>query len=175
MMSRAAKLSGLGVVVSLVALASVFMPWWSIRASGVSIDVYPFSVVARNVPMYDADWVIVNLLGLDSGLLLVGLLVVSSSVLGVVGSLRFRPLLLAPLVLSLAAAFLFFSMMYSALGKLVFGPFSGTNLAAVPGEPWGFTVGIGMCVLAGFASSIIFGLSYMRYFRPEQHRTVGLP
>jgi len=166
-------LGGLGVIVSLVALASVFMPWWSIRASGVSIDVYPFMVVARSVPGYDVDWMVVHLLGLDSRLLLVGLLVVASSVLGVVGSLRFRPLLLAPFALNLAAAFLFFSMMYSAVGKLAFGPFSGTNLAATSGEPWGFTIGIGICVLAGIASPILFGVSYLSYFRPEQQGTGG--
>jgi hypothetical protein len=168
MVLRAIWLSGLGVVVSLVALASVVMPWWSIKASGVSVDVYPFMVVGRNVPAYDVDWVITSLLSLDSGLLLVGLLVVVSSVLGVVGSFRFRPLLFAPLVLNLAAAYLFFNMMYSALGDLAFGPFSGTNLAATPGEPWGFAVGIGICVLAGMASPILFGLSHMSYFRPEQ-------
>jgi hypothetical protein len=55
-MFRVTKLSGLGIIASLVALASLFLPWWSIRASGVSIDVYPFRVIAWNVPAYDVDW-----------------------------------------------------------------------------------------------------------------------
>jgi len=90
-MFRAAKLSGLGVVVGLVALSSLFLPWCSLRASGVSIDVYPFTVIAWNVPAYDVDWAIASLLSLDSTLLVVGLLVIVSSVLAVFGSLRLRP------------------------------------------------------------------------------------
>ena len=166
-MFRATKLSGLGVVVSLVALSSLFLPWWSIRASGVSVDVYPFRVMAGNVPAYDVDWVVDRLLGLDSTLLVVGLLVVVSSAVVAFGSFRFRPLLVAPFVLNLVAAFLFFELMYSALGRLAFGSFSGTNLSATPGEPWGFAVGIGVCVLAGIASPILLGLSYLSYFRSE--------
>lgn len=164
-MFRATKLSGLGVVVSLVALSSLFLPWWSIRASGVSIDVYPFRVMAGNVPVYDVDWVVDRLLGLDSTLLVVGLLVVVSSAVVAFGSFRFRPLLIAPFVLNLVAAFLFFELMYSAIGKLAFGSFSGTNLIAA--GPWGFGVGIGVCVLAGIASPILLGLSYLSFFRSE--------
>ena len=144
---------------------TLFLPWWSIRASGVSIDVYPFRVIAWNVPAYDVDWVVDRLLGLNSALLVVGLLVVVSSIMGAVGSFRFRPLLMAPLVLNFAAAFLFFELTYSAIGKLVFGPFSGTNLAAAPGEPWGFAIGIGICVLAAIASPALLLLSYASCYR----------
>jgi len=168
-MFRATRLSGLGVVISLVGLFSLFLPWWSLRASGVSIDVYPFKVVAWNVPAYDVDWVIASLLGLDSTLLVVGLLVIVSSVLAVFGSFRLRLLLVAPFVLNLAAAFLFFYLIYSAIGELAFGYFSGTNLT--PDGPWGFTTGIGLCVLAGIASPILLGLSYVSYFRSKAHKT----
>jgi len=170
-MFRATKLSGLGVVVSLVDLASLFLPWWSLRASGVSIDVYPFKVVAWNVPAYDVDWVVDRLLGLDSALLVVGLLVIVSSVIAVVGSLKLRLFLIAPFVLNLAAAFLFFKLIYSAIGELAFGYFSGTNLTPTPGGPWGFTVGIGLCVLAGIVSPILLGLSYVSYFKSEPRKT----
>jgi len=169
-MLRVTRLSGLGVVVGLVGLASLFLPWWSIRALGVSIDVYPFRVMAWNVPSYDVDWVVDRLLNLDSTLLVVGFLVVVSSVMVPVGvgSVRLRPLLIAPFVLSLAAAFLFFKLVYSAIGKLAFGSFSGTNLIATSAGPWGFGVGIGVCVLAGIGSLILLGLSYVSYSRPEQ-------
>jgi len=167
-MFKVTRLSGLGVVVGLVGLASLFLPWWSIRALGVSIDVYPFRVMAWNVPSYDVDWVVDRLLGLDSTLLVVGVLVVVSSVMVAVGvgSVRLRLLLIAPFVLNLAAAFLFLKLVYSAIGKLAFGSFSGTNLIAA--GPWGFGVGIGVCVLAGIGSLFLLGLSCLSYFRPER-------
>jgi len=111
-MLKATKLSNLGIIMSLVAFASLFLPWWSIRSPGVSIDVYPFRVIAWNVPTYDADWVVDRLLTLDSTLLIVGLFMVVSIVVTAVGSLKFPPLLIAPFVLNLTAAFLFYKLMY---------------------------------------------------------------
>jgi len=158
---KATSVSHLGIIVSLVTFTSLFLPWWSIRAPGVSIDVYPFRVMPWTVPSYDADWVVDRLLTLDSILLIVGVLVVVSTVISGVGSLRLPPLLIAPAVLNLTAAFLFYRLIYSAIGKLAFGSFSGTNLIAIPGEPWGFSIGIGMCVLAGIASPVLLVASYL--------------
>ena len=157
---KTSKASYLGIVISLVAFSSLFLPWWSIRASGVSIDIYPFRVMAWNVPSYDADWVVGRLLALDSTLIIVGLLVVVSSIVTAVGSLKLPPLLVTPVALNLAAAFLFYKLMYSAIGKLAFGSFSGTNL--IPVGPWGFALGIGLCILAGLASPIPLILSYLK-------------
>ena len=159
---KMSKASYSGIIVSLVTFASLFLPWWSIRASGVSIDIYPFRVMAWNVPTYDADWVVNRLIALDNTLIIVGILVVVSVIATVAGSLKFPPLLIAPVVLNLTAAFLFYKLVYSAIGKLAFGPFSGTNLAASPREPWGFVVGIGLCILAGLASPIPLILSYLK-------------
>jgi len=74
-------------------------------------------------------------------------------------------------VLNLAAAYLFFNLIYSAIGDLAFGRFSGTNLVPTSEGPWGFTVGIGLCVLAGIASPILLGLSYVSYFKSEPRKT----
>jgi len=82
----------------------------------VSIDVYPFGVMAQNVPAYDADWVVNSLLALEDTLLIVGLLMVVSSVLAFVGSLKLPPLLAAPVILNLTAAFIFYSIIRSAIG-----------------------------------------------------------
>ena len=162
----------LSIIISLVIFVSLFLPWWSIRASGVSIDVYPFRVIAWSVPTYDRDWVVDRLLTLNSTLLIVGVLVVVSIVITAVGSLKLPQLLIAPVLLNLTAAFLFYKLIYSAIGKLAFGSFSGTNLIALPGEPWGFTIGIGLCVLAGFASPAPLVLSHLNYHKMEQkHRT----
>jgi hypothetical protein len=144
-----------GVIVSLVTFASLFLPWWSIRASGVSIDVYPFGVRALSFPAYDADWVVGRLLSLDGTLLIVSLLIVVSGGLALAGSLKLPFLLVAPLVLNFLAAFIFYSLMRSALGKLAHGYFSGTNLIPIPGEPWGFVWGIGVCVLGGLAAPVV--------------------
>lgn len=149
----------LGVIVSLVTFVSLFLPWWSVRASGVSIDVYPFGVRALNFPAYDAGWVVGRLLSLDGTLLIVSLLIVVSGVLALVGSLRLPFLLVAPFVLNLLAAFIFYGLMRSALGKLAYGHFSGTNLIPIPGEPWGFVWGIGLCVLAGLAAPVVWAVA----------------
>lgn len=171
---KAVKVSYPGIIISLATFTSLFLPWWSIRASGVSIDVYPFGVMAWSVPTYDADWVVNRLLALDSTLLMVGLLVAVSGVLALAGNLKLPPLLIAPVALNLTAAFLFYKLMYSAIGKLAFGSFSGTNLTAIPGEPWGFAIGIGLCVLAGLASPTPLIISYLNYRKSERkHRSAG--
>ena len=157
---KMSKANYLGIIVSLVTFASLLVPWWSIRASGVSIDIYPFRVTAWNVPSYDADWVVDRLLALDNTLSIVGMLVVVSSIMTAVGSLKLPPLLITPVALNLTAAFLFYKLMYSAIGKLAFGSFSGTNL--IPVGPWGFAMGIGLCILAGLASPIPLILSYLK-------------
>jgi len=164
------KVSYLGIIISLVTFASLFLPWWSIRASGVSMDIYPFRVMAWTFPTYDADWVVDRLLTLDSSLLIVGLLVVISTIISAVGSVKFPPLLIAPVVLNLTAGFLFYKLMYSAIGKLAFGSFSGTNLTAIPGEPWGFAMGIGLCVLAGVASLAPLVLSLITTLNQREAR-----
>ena len=156
------KVTYVGFTISLVTFASLFLPWWSIRASGVSVDVYPYGVKAWNIPTYDADWVVDRLLSLDGTLLIVSLLIVASGVLALVGSLKLPHLLVAPFVLNVSAAFIFYSLIWSAIGKLAYGPFSGTNLIPVPGEHWGFVWGVGLCALAGFASLIPLTLSYWK-------------
>lgn len=169
------KIRYLGIITSLVTFASLFLPWWSIRAVGVSIDVYPFKVMAWDVPTYDADWVVGRLLALDSALLIVGLLLIFSIVLSTAGSLKFPPLLIAPVVLNLSAAFIFYGLMRSAIGKLAHGYFSGTNL--IPVGPWGFAIGIGLCALAGLASPIlliIHHLSYRKFGQKRKSRNAGL-
>jgi len=163
-----AKVNYLGIAVSVATFASLLLPWWSIRASGVSIDIYPYGVRAWNVPTYDIDWVIDRLLALDGALFIVGLLVVVSGVLSLVGSLKLPPLLTTPVILNISAAFIFYRLMRSAIGKLAHGPFSGTNL--VPTGPWGFAVGIGLCILAGIASPAPLILSYLDYRKSEQER-----
>jgi len=157
---KIAKVSYLGVGVGIATFASLFLPWWSIRALGVSIDVYPFGVMAWNVPTYDYDWVVDRLLTLDGTLLIVGLLVFASGSLALAGSLALPPFLVAPVVLNLFAAFLFHGLMRSAIGKLAYGSFSGTNLIAA--GPWGFAFGIGLCVLAGLTSLIPLILHYLK-------------
>ena len=151
-----------GIAMFLVILLSLFLPWWSIRASGIAIDIYPFGVRASGVPAYDRDWVVDRLLGLE-GLWVVGTLVVTSCVLAFVGSLWFRPVLVGPVVLSLAAALFFQALMRSALGDLAYGCFSGTNL--VPEGPglWGFGVGVGLPVLAGVALLVLLIMARPRY------------
>jgi len=93
---KVARVSYLGIAVSTVTFVSLLLPWWSIRAPGVSIDIYPFGVVAWNVPAYDADWVVDRLLALDGRLLIVGLLVVASGVFSLLGSLKIPPLSVTP-------------------------------------------------------------------------------
>jgi len=166
---KAAKVRYLGIIISLVTFASLFVPWWSIRASGASIDVYPFGARALNV--WSQDWVVDRLLTLDDSLLIVGLLVVASSILSLAGSLKLPPLLISPIVMNPVAAFLFYRLMRSAIGKLAHGPFSGTNLIAV--GPWGFAMGIGVCVLAGLASPVPFILYYLNYRKSELKHTNG--
>jgi len=144
------KVNYIGVAVSIATFASLLLPWWSIRASGASIDVYLFGAVTWSV--WSQDWVVNRLLTLDGTLLTAGLIVVFSGALALAGSLKFQPFLIAPFVLNPSAAFIFFSLMRSAIGKLAYGPFSGTNL--IPVGPWGFAIGIGLCVLAGLASPI---------------------
>ena len=161
------KISYVGFIISSVIFASLFLPWWSIRASGIGIDVYSYGVNAWNVPAYDADWVIFRLLSLDGILLIVSLLVVVSGILALVGSLKPSFLLLAPVILNVSATLIFYSLMRSAIGKLAHGSFSGTNLIPVPGEPWGFVWGIGLCVIAGFASPMPLILSYWKKRRPS--------
>jgi len=165
---KMAKVNYLGVAVSIVTVVSLLLPWWSIRASGVSIDIYPFGVTAWNVPTYDADWVVDSLLALDGALLIVGLLVVVSGVLALAGSLKIPPLLIAPFVLNASAAFIFYKIMRSAIGRLAHGPFSGTNL--VPTGPWGFAIGIGLCVIAGLASPTPLILSYWKGNKQSEAR-----
>lgn len=162
------KIGYLGFIVSLAIFASLFLPWWSIRAPGVSIDVYPYGVKAWKVPSYDADWVVDRLLTLDGTLLIVGLTVLFSGVLALVGSFKFPPLLIAPAVLNLASGLLFYQLMRSALGKLALWYESGTNLMPIPGEPWGFVWGIGLCLLAGFVAPIPLILSYLTKLRQSR-------
>jgi len=154
----------LGIIISLVTFASLFVPWWSIRASGVSVDIYPFRVMAWNV--WSQDWMVDRLLTLDGTLLIIGLLVVVSGVLALAGSLKLPALLIAPLVLNLSAALLFYGLIRSAIGKLAHGAFSGTNL--IPVGPWGFAIGIGVCVLAGLVSPGPLILSYLNQRKSEQ-------
>ena len=140
MVVKIVKVSYLGVAVSIAMFASLLLPWWSIRANGVSIDIYPYGVRAWSVTTYDTDWVVDSLLALDGTFLLVSLLVVVSGILTVAGSLDLKlwPLLIAPVVLNLMATFIFYGLMRSAIGE----------------GPWGFTVGIDPCVLAGLAAII---------------------
>ena len=155
----------LGAAVSIAIFASLLLPWWSIRAPGVSIDIYPFGVAAWSVATHDdrsIEWVVDHLLALDGALLMVALLVAVSGVLSLVGSLRFPALLVTPVFLNVGAAFLFYSILRSAIGKLALGYGSGTNLQPIPGEPWGFAVGIGVCVLAGLAAPASLILSCLK-------------
>lgn len=139
---KADKVSYLGIIFCLITLVSLLLPWWSIRANGVKID---------------ADWVVDHLLALNSALLIVGLLLIISAIVTVIGSLKVSPLLITPAILNFAAAFLFYNQMHSAIGSLAYGYFSGTNL--IPEGPWGFTKGIVLCILAGLASPTLFILS----------------
>jgi len=166
---KPANVRYLGIIISLVMFASLFLPWWPIRASGASIDIYPFNTRTSNV--WSQDWVVDRLLTLDGSLLIVGLLVVASGILSLTGSLKLPPLLITPLLLNLTAAFLFYGVMRSAIGKLAHGPFSGTNL--IPVGPWGFAIGIGLCALAGLASPAPFILYYLNYRKPEQKDRSG--
>jgi len=100
---KTAKVRYLGIIISLVTFASLFLPWWSIRASGASIDIYPFSARALNV--WSQDWVIDRLLTLDDSLLTVGLLVVASGILSLVGGLKLPLLLITPLLLNITRPF----------------------------------------------------------------------
>lgn len=109
---------------------------------------------------YDSDWVVDRLLALDSVLLIVGLLVLVSGILTFAGSLKLPTLPIAPVVLNLAATFLFYGLMRSAIGRLAHGYFSGTNL--IPEGPWGFAIGIGLCLFAGLAAMIRLTLSYLK-------------
>jgi len=161
-----AKVNYIGVAVSIATFASLLLPWWSIRAAGVSIDIYPYSVRAWSVATYNSDWVVDRLLALDGALLIIGLLVVVSGTSAFAGSLKLPPLLITPVVLNLAAAFLFYKLVRSAIGKLAHGPFSGTNL--IPVGPWGFAMGMGICVLAGIASPITLILFYWK-----RHKRLG--
>lgn len=157
-MKRAKTSLILGIIISTATFYSLFLPWWSIRASGGSIDIYPFWVNAVKVSDYDRDWVIDRLLALNGALLIIGLLVVVSSSLVLIGSVK-RPFLLGvPVVLNLAAAFLFHKLMWFAIGSLAYGYFSGTNL--VPVGHWGFAGGIYLCIFAGLASPIPLILAY---------------
>jgi len=63
-------------------------------------------------------------------------------------------------MLNPTAALLFYRLMRSAIGKLAHGPFSGTNL--IPVGPWGFALGIGLCVLAGLAAPTTLILFYLK-------------
>ena len=156
------KVRYFGFVISLVTFTALFLPWWSIRAVGVSIDVYPWGVRTLNVLTHDADWIVERLLTLDGTLFIIGLTVLISGVLALVGGLKFSTLLITPAVLNLIAGFLFYQLMRSALGMQALSYGSGTNLIPVQGEPWGFVWGIGLCVLAGFASPISLILSYWK-------------
>ena len=88
---QAVKVSYIDIVISLVTFTSLFLPWWSIKANGVSIDIHPYGVRAWNVPTHDTDWVVDRFLALDNVLLIVGLLVVVSGVLALIGSLKRPP------------------------------------------------------------------------------------
>ena len=102
-----------------------------------------------------------HLLALDSALSIVGLLVVVSGVLTLIGSLKRLPLLIPPAILNLTAAFLFYRLMRSAIGSLAYGYLSGKNLISDPGGPWGFVLGLNLCVLAGLASPTPLILSWL--------------
>lgn len=166
---KATKASYLGIIVSMVTFTSLFLPWWSIRASGVSIDIYPFGVTVWSAAT--PDWVVDHLLALGDTVLIVGLLVVISGVLALLGSLKLPPLLISPVVLNLVAVFLFYGLLRSAIGRLAHGPFSGTNL--IPVGPWGFAVGIGLCVFAGLASPAPFILYYLNSRKSERECRSG--
>jgi len=43
------KVNYIGVAMSIATFASLLLPWWSIRASGASIDIYPLGAIAWNV------------------------------------------------------------------------------------------------------------------------------
>jgi len=161
MVMRIVRVNYLGVAVSAVTFVSLLLPWWSIRALGASIDIYPWGAIAWNV--WWQDWVIDRLLTLNSALLLVSFFVFLSGILALVGSLKFRMLLIGPFVLNLTAALTFFGLMRSAIGKLAFGPFSGTSLTAA--GPWGFALGIGLCVIAGLVAPISLIASYFKRYR----------
>ena len=107
-----------------------------------------------------------QLLTLDGTLFVVGLFVLISGVLALAGSLKFPPLLIAPAIVNLANAFLFYHLMRSTLGKLALWYGSGTNLMPILGEPWGFVWGIGIYVLTGFASVIPLTFSYLTKHKP---------
>lgn len=158
---QAGKASYIGIVTSLVTFTSLFLPWWSIRANGVSIDIYPYRVRTWNVPTHDTDWVVDRLLALNSAFLIVGLLVVVSGVLALIGSLKRPFLLIPPAALNLTAAFIFYRLMRSAIGSLAHGYLSGTNLIPNPEGPWGFVLGLDLCVLAGLASLTPLILSWL--------------
>jgi len=157
MVVKMAKVNYLGLAISIATFASFLLPWWSVRALGVSVDIYPYGVRAWNV--WSDDWVVNRLLTLNGAFLIVGTLVVVSVVLSLAGSLKLPPLLITPAVLNLLAALIFYELMRSAIGKLAHGPFSGTNL--IPAGPWGFGIGIGLCILAGLAAPITLILSYL--------------
>ncbi len=155
-----------GIAAFLVILVSLFLPWWSIRASGMAVDIYPFGVRASGVPAYDRDWVVDRLLDLE-GVWVVGTLVVVSSILAFVGSLWFRPVLVGPVVLGLGAALFFHGLMRSALGDLAYGYFSGTNLVPEGPGPWGFAVGVGLPFLAGMALVVSLIMAGSRPMTPR--------
>ena len=90
---------------------------------------------ACNVPTHDTDWVVDRFLALDNALLIVGLLVVVSGVLALIGSLKRPPLLIPPAALNLTAAFLFYRLMRSAIGSLAHGYLRGKNLIPDPEGP----------------------------------------
>lgn len=170
MVVKIVKVNYVGVAISVAMFASLLLPWWSIRADGASIDIYPYGVRAWSVTTYDTDWVVDSLLALDGTFLLVSLLVVVSGILTVAGSLDLKlwPLLIAPVVLNLTATFIFYGLMRSAIGKLALGYFSGTNL--IPEGPWGFTVGIDPCVLAGIVAIIPLILTYLKRQKQRPQR-----
>jgi len=116
--------------------------------------------------VWSQDWVVDRLLTLDGALLIVGLIVAVSGILSLAGSLKVPLLLIAPLLLNLSAAFIFYGLIRSAIGKLAFGPFSGTNL--IPVGHWGFALGIGLCVLAGLASPIALIPSFLKRHEQDQ-------
>jgi hypothetical protein len=115
-------------LVSIPASASLLLPWSSIRAWGVSIDIFPSGVGAWSVTEYDSDWVVDRLLALDDAFSTVCLLVVASIIPIVAGSSKLPSLLIAPVALNSAAALLFYRLMRFAIGKLVHGYFSGTQI-----------------------------------------------
>lgn len=106
------------------------------------------------MPKHDTDWVVDRFLALDNAFLIVGLLVVVSGVLALTGSPKRPPLLIPPAALNLTAVFLFYRLMRSAIGSLAHGYLSGTNLIPAPEGPWGFVLGIDLCILAGLVSPI---------------------